>query len=179
MAKGCTLILQTCLGFVLCCCRQLTQEDWETYMLPLVTKYPPLSKPSMNLDTFRVAASWVASRAFGVDSYHGELALLWVLVQSQYRVGKKGHAYMIDFERHVSAAEDGTVAVQINLAMHYHYMYVDERQHISACISACQHTSTYMQKRSHIGHEISFFLGGNLLWDRNAQAGKRSSKTSA
>ena len=78
MSRVCAVLLHTCLGSALCSCRQLTQEDWETYLLPLVTQYPALSKPSMNLDTFRVAASWVASRAFGVDSYHGELPLLWV-----------------------------------------------------------------------------------------------------
>ena len=48
------------------------QEDWETHLLPLVTQYPALKQPSMTLDSFRVAASWVASRAFGVDNYHGE-----------------------------------------------------------------------------------------------------------
>ena len=55
-------------------CRALTQEDWETHLLPLVTQYPTLNQPGMNLDSFRVAASWVASRAFGVDHFHGELA---------------------------------------------------------------------------------------------------------
>ena len=52
--------------------RELTQEDWETHLLPLIDQYPALNHPSMNLDTFRVAASWLASRAFGVDSYHGK-----------------------------------------------------------------------------------------------------------
>lgn len=52
-------------------CRELTKEDWETHLKPLVTQYPALKQPSMTLDSFRVAASWVASRAFGVDNYHG------------------------------------------------------------------------------------------------------------
>ncbi|DBA84491.1 TPA: hypothetical protein ACH3X1_006110 [Trebouxia sp. C0004] len=53
--------------------RALTQEDWETNILPLIhdAKYPMLNQAGMNLDLFRVAASWVASRAFGVDNYHG------------------------------------------------------------------------------------------------------------
>lgn len=58
-------------------CRELTQEDWETHLLPLVSQYPALSHPSMTLDTFRVAASWLASRAFGVDSYHGKHDYIW------------------------------------------------------------------------------------------------------
>ncbi|DBA79474.1 TPA: hypothetical protein ACH3X2_007744 [Trebouxia sp. C0005] len=53
--------------------RTLTQEDWETNILPLIhdARYPMLNQAGMNLDLFRVAASWVASRAFGVDDYHG------------------------------------------------------------------------------------------------------------
>ena len=60
----------TCASFP---CRALTQEDWETNLLPLIdaTRYPMLNQPGMTLDLFRVAASWVASRAFGVDNYHG------------------------------------------------------------------------------------------------------------
>ena len=56
-------------------CRALTQEDWETHLLPLINprKHSSLCQPGMNLDLFRVAASWVASRAFGVDNYHGKL----------------------------------------------------------------------------------------------------------
>jgi len=55
-------------------CRTLTQEDWEINILPLIhdAKYPMLNQAGMNLDLFRVAASWVASRAFGVDNYHGK-----------------------------------------------------------------------------------------------------------
>ncbi|DBA97673.1 TPA: hypothetical protein ACH3X3_012565 [Trebouxia sp. C0006] len=53
--------------------RTLTQEDWETNILPLIhdARCPMLNQAGMNLDLFRVAASWVASRAFGVDNYHG------------------------------------------------------------------------------------------------------------
>jgi hypothetical protein len=51
---------------------ELTQEDFETNVLPLVHQYPDrMPLPAFNLQTFRIAASWVASRAFGVDSYHG------------------------------------------------------------------------------------------------------------
>ena len=56
-------------------CRSLTREDWETNLLPIVqeAKYPELTSAALTLDLFNVAASWVSSRAFGVDSYHGKL----------------------------------------------------------------------------------------------------------
>ena len=61
-------------------CRTLTQEDWENNILPLThdAKYPMLNQAGMNLDLdlFRIAASWVASRAFGVDNYHGKSRVL-------------------------------------------------------------------------------------------------------
>lgn len=66
---------------MLCICRAYTKEDWETHLLPLVqqAKYPELSSSALTLDLFRAAASWVASRAFGVDSYHGTLSLQTVV----------------------------------------------------------------------------------------------------
>lgn len=49
-----------------------TREDFITNVLPLVNEYPEqLAAHAFTLDNFRIAASWVASRAFGVDSYHG------------------------------------------------------------------------------------------------------------
>ena len=59
-------------------CRSLTQEDWQTNLLPIIqqAKYPELTSAALTLDLFNVAASWVSSRAFGVDSYHGTLCIL-------------------------------------------------------------------------------------------------------
>lgn len=52
---------------------ELTQEDYETNVLPLLDLYPKrMPRHAFTLDVFRVAVSWVASRAFGVDSYHGK-----------------------------------------------------------------------------------------------------------
>ena len=54
-----------------------TQEDFETHVLPLVCEHPTLFKSEFfTLENFRMAASWVASRAFGVDSHHGGSKLL-------------------------------------------------------------------------------------------------------
>ena len=54
---------------------QHTQEDFETHVLPLVKQHPMLLKAEVfTLANFRKAASWVASRAFGVDSDHGDLS---------------------------------------------------------------------------------------------------------
>ncbi|CAL5222086.1 g4393 [Coccomyxa viridis] len=51
---------------------QHTQDDFETHVLPLVEQHPGLLKAeTFTIDNFRRAASWVASRAFGVDSHHG------------------------------------------------------------------------------------------------------------
>ena len=55
---------------------QHTQEDFEMHVIPLVKQHPRILKPDdFTLDNFRRAASWVASRAFGVDSHHGEILL--------------------------------------------------------------------------------------------------------
>jgi hypothetical protein len=54
---------------------QHTQEDFETHVLPLVEQHPMLLKAEVfTLANFRKAASWVASRAFGVDSHHGDFS---------------------------------------------------------------------------------------------------------
>ncbi len=51
---------------------ELTQEDFDTHVLPLLRQHPDrLAANAFNLEGFRMAASWVASRAFGVDSFHG------------------------------------------------------------------------------------------------------------
>jgi SET domain-containing protein 6 len=50
----------------------LMREDFEEVVLPLVAQYPERLPPAaFTLDRFMAAASWVASRAFGVDSHHG------------------------------------------------------------------------------------------------------------
>ena len=54
---------------------ELTQEDFETNVRPLVEHADRLKPDAFTLDTFRTAASWVASRAFGVDSFHGALLI--------------------------------------------------------------------------------------------------------
>ena len=51
---------------------RLTAEDFEEAVAPLVARHPGrLSPGAFTLQGFRAAASWVASRAFGVDSFHG------------------------------------------------------------------------------------------------------------
>ena len=50
----------------------LMHEDYEEHVLPLVEQYPErLRAGDFTPERFMVAASWVASRAFGVDSHHG------------------------------------------------------------------------------------------------------------
>ncbi|KAK9815861.1 hypothetical protein WJX72_010928 [[Myrmecia] bisecta] len=52
--------------------RELTQEDFESGILPVLQRHRRrLPVRQLTLDGFRVAASWVASRAFGVDQHHG------------------------------------------------------------------------------------------------------------
>ena len=52
---------------------RLTAEDFEEAVAPLAARHPGrLSPGAFTLERFRAAASWVASRAFGVDSFHGE-----------------------------------------------------------------------------------------------------------
>ncbi len=51
---------------------ELTEEDFDTNVLPLARQHPDrLAANAFTLEAFRTAASWVASRAFGVDSFHG------------------------------------------------------------------------------------------------------------
>ncbi|KAG1672800.1 hypothetical protein FOA52_002788 [Chlamydomonas sp. UWO 241] len=50
--------------------REVTEEDFDDNVAHLAQKYG-LPKSSWRLHDFHVAASWVASRAFYVDSYHG------------------------------------------------------------------------------------------------------------
>ena len=46
------------------------------HVLPLVDQHPGLLKAEIfTIENFRSGASWVASRAFGVDSHHGAPAL--------------------------------------------------------------------------------------------------------
>ena len=48
-------------------------EDYEDTVLPLLEQYPEsLNKAHFTFETFQIAASWVASRAFGVDKWHGK-----------------------------------------------------------------------------------------------------------
>ena len=56
-------------------CRELTKQDYELHIAPLLAKYPDrLNAALLKQISFNAAASWVASRAFGIDSYHGESA---------------------------------------------------------------------------------------------------------
>ncbi len=57
----------------------LAAEDFNAHVPPLCAAHPErLPARRMTLDAFRAAASWVASRAFGVDSYHGARSSLGV-----------------------------------------------------------------------------------------------------
>lgn len=54
-------------------CREAAGEDVEEHILPLLDKYPGRLRPDyITLPNFHAAASLVASRAFGVDEWHGE-----------------------------------------------------------------------------------------------------------
>ena len=49
-------------------------DDFQQHVLPLLGKYPQrLRRPAFfTQHNFEVAAAFVASRAFGVDEWHGE-----------------------------------------------------------------------------------------------------------
>jgi len=48
------------------------REDFEEHLLPWAAQFSDrLRLAEFTWDRFRVAASWVASRAFGVDGWHG------------------------------------------------------------------------------------------------------------
>lgn len=49
-------------------------QDYETHIVPLLATYPDrLDATQLTQASFNAAASWVASRAFGIDDYHGML----------------------------------------------------------------------------------------------------------
>lgn len=55
--------------------RAAAAEDFEEHAQPLLEKYPGRLRPDfLTLDNFHAAASFVASRAFGVDEWHGAAA---------------------------------------------------------------------------------------------------------
>ena len=52
--------------------RVLTEEDYRDGVLPLITRHPDVfDAAALSLTAFRNAASWVGSRAFGVNAFHG------------------------------------------------------------------------------------------------------------
>ena len=57
-------------------CRQFAMDDFQQHVLPLLEKYPlRLRRPAFFTQrNFEVAAAFVASRAFGVDEWHGEVS---------------------------------------------------------------------------------------------------------
>lgn len=59
-------------------------------MLPLLAKYPGrLRKKACTLSNFQIAAAFVASRAFGIDEWHGALvAQAGGLLAGRRAVGK-------------------------------------------------------------------------------------------
>jgi hypothetical protein len=62
----------------------LAAEDFHAHVPPLCAAHPGrLPARRMTLEAFRTAASWVASRAFGVDSYHGVRSSLDVWVSAE------------------------------------------------------------------------------------------------
>ena len=51
---------------------QAMEEDFREHVAPAVARHPDRCIPErMTLDSFMVASSWVSSRAFHVDDYHG------------------------------------------------------------------------------------------------------------
>ena len=55
-------------------CRQFMLEDYEEHIGPLVGKHSNQLRRAQDFtfERFKIAASWVSSRAFGVASWHGE-----------------------------------------------------------------------------------------------------------
>ncbi|KAL4858939.1 N-lysine methyltransferase setd6 [Chlorella vulgaris] len=52
---------------------EAAREDFEEHVLPLLAKYPGrLRKKACTLSNFQIAAAFVASRAFGIDEWHGD-----------------------------------------------------------------------------------------------------------
>ena len=52
--------------------RQHTEEDFTNDLLPVIQRHPHIFiQEAMTLAAFRTAASWVGSRAFGINRYHG------------------------------------------------------------------------------------------------------------
>ena len=58
-------------------CRQFMLEDYKEHIADLVGRYPDqlTRAQDFTFERFKIAASWVSSRAFGVDSWHGESRL--------------------------------------------------------------------------------------------------------
>mmetsp|Transcript_31520 Transcript_31520/g.89489 ORF Transcript_31520/g.89489 Transcript_31520/m.89489 type:complete len:98 (+) Transcript_31520:504-797(+) len=52
--------------------RELAKADYDEHIAPLLVKHHDKLPKSMTLDAFHRAASLVASRAFGVDDWHGK-----------------------------------------------------------------------------------------------------------
>eukprot|EP00887_Chlorella_sp_A99_P004898 scaffold4.g4898.t1 len=53
--------------------QQLMEADFEEHILPLLARHPGrLDARGITLGAFHTAASYVASRAFGIDAYHGD-----------------------------------------------------------------------------------------------------------
>lgn len=50
--------------------RQLAREDYDAHVAPLLARHPK-RLPAISYELFSRAASLVASRAFGVDDWHG------------------------------------------------------------------------------------------------------------
>ncbi|KAF6262972.1 hypothetical protein COO60DRAFT_557117 [Scenedesmus sp. NREL 46B-D3] len=64
----------TALEGVACDDRRDTQDDYEAHVVPLMAKHKEaFPHPKLcSLQHFRTAASWVASRSFHVDAWHGD-----------------------------------------------------------------------------------------------------------
>ena len=50
---------------------RLTEDDYQSCLQPVIGRHADRLPGDFTLDAFRRAASLVASRAFGVDSFHG------------------------------------------------------------------------------------------------------------
>ncbi|KAL4428484.1 hypothetical protein ABPG75_002573 [Micractinium tetrahymenae] len=98
--------------------REAAAEDFEEHVLPLLPKHPGrLNKEFITLENFHIAASFVASRAFGVDEWHGDAMVpLADIFNHKASVVDLGEGYEVhgaddssDDENGSSDGEDGSL----------------------------------------------------------------------
>ena len=63
------------------------REDFEEHLRPWAAQFPShLRVAAFTWERFKTAASWVASRAFGVDGWHGADPTSWLRLVTLFTV---------------------------------------------------------------------------------------------